>query len=71
MQRAYAKAGIGASNSFRIDISKDMVPLNQRLNESYDYFEIEELPETRDMQPVVEIMEAALKEAEAKRQKAR
>jgi ABC-type Fe3+ transport system substrate-binding protein len=69
MQKAYVKAGVGASNSFRVDIPKDMLPLNQRLNENYDYFEIEELPETRDMKPVIEVMEAALKEADAKRKK--
>src|SRR5262245_27090199 len=67
MQKAYVKAAVGASNSFRIDIPKDMVPANQRLYEGVDYFEIEEMPETRDMQPVADLMEAALKEAETRR----
>jgi iron(III) transport system substrate-binding protein len=71
MQKSYVKAGVGASNSFRIDIPKDILPPHQRLYGGVDYFEIEELPETRDMQPVIDVMEAALKEAEAKRQKSR
>jgi iron(III) transport system substrate-binding protein len=70
MQTAYVKAGVGASNSFRIDISKDMIPLSQRIQDGVDYLEIE-LPEMRDMRPVLEAFEAALKEAETRQQRPR
>jgi ABC-type Fe3+ transport system substrate-binding protein len=68
MQTAYVKAGVGASNSLRNDISKEMVPANQRLQEGVEYLEIE-LPETRDMRPIVAIFDTALREMESKRQK--
>jgi ABC-type Fe3+ transport system substrate-binding protein len=70
MQRAYVKAGVGASNSFRVDIPKDMIPENQRLQDGVDYLEVE-LPEMRDMRPVIEVFETALREAESRRQKPR
>jgi iron(III) transport system substrate-binding protein len=60
MQRAYVKAGVGASNSLRTDIPKDMVPADQRLRDDVDYFEIE-LAETRDMRPVLEVYDNALR----------
>jgi iron(III) transport system substrate-binding protein len=66
MQKAYVKAGVGASNSLRTDIPKDIVPADQRLRDDVDYFEIE-LAETRDMRPVLEVFEAALRNAEKKR----
>jgi iron(III) transport system substrate-binding protein len=66
MQRAYVKAGVGASNSLRTDISKDVVPADQRLQEDVDYFEIE-LAETRDMRPVLEVFDAAVHNAGVKR----
>jgi ABC-type Fe3+ transport system substrate-binding protein len=68
MQKAYVKAGVGASNSFRIDIPKDVVPEHQRLDDQTEYLEIEEMPETRDMSPVYKMMEAGLKEAAARKQ---
>jgi ABC-type Fe3+ transport system substrate-binding protein len=67
MQKAYVKAGVGASNSFRIDIPKDMVPEHQRLDDQTEYLEIEEMPETRDLGPVYKVMEAGLKEAAARK----
>jgi ABC-type Fe3+ transport system substrate-binding protein len=75
MQKAYVKVGVGASNSFRIDIPKDMIPVEQRLQEGVEYLEVE-LPEIRAQQrestrKAIEIMEAALKEAETRRQKSR
>jgi hypothetical protein len=66
MQRAYVKAGVGASNSLRTDISKDIVPQDQRLQVDVDYFEIE-LAETRDMRPVLEVFDAALRTSGVKR----
>ena len=60
MQRAYVKAGVGASNSLRTDIPKDIVPADQRLRDDVDYFEIE-LAETRDMRPVLEVYDNALR----------
>jgi len=50
MQKAYVKAGVGASNSLRTDISKDIIPADQRLRENVDYFEIE-LAETGTSDP--------------------
>ena len=69
MQRAYVKAGVGASNSLRTDIPKDVVPVDQRLRDDVDYFEIE-LAETRDMRPVLEVFDSALR-SEGNRQNTR
>ena len=65
MQKAYARAGVGASNSLRTDIPKDVVPTDQRLKEDVDYFEIE-LAETRDMRPVLEVFDTAVRSADGK-----
>lgn len=75
MQRAYVKVGVGASNSFRIDIPKDMIPEQQRIQEGVDYLEVE-LPEMRalsrdSMRKAIRIMDAALREAKTKRQESR
>lgn len=70
MQTDYVKAGVGASNSLRIDIPPNIIPEAQRLQDGVEYLEIE-LAETRDMRPVIEVFEAALREAEARRQKPR
>jgi len=57
--RATAKAGGAGGNtpdSLRIDIPKDMVPLENRRVEGYDYFDVDSRPEWRDRRPIRKIV---------------
>lgn len=66
LQKAYAKGRRGASNSLRVDISKKMVPLKQRLKEGVEYVDVE-TPEKADMQPIYKVFKEALAEAERRK----
>jgi iron(III) transport system substrate-binding protein len=59
MQREYAKAGTGTSNSRRIDIPKDMVPPSVRLQEGVEYMDVETLP----TEPGLKVLNEALARA--------
>lgn len=62
LQEAYAKAKVTASNSLRIDIPKDMVPPDERLQEGVDYVEVE-TPERMSMEPIFKVFNDALSRA--------
>jgi ABC-type Fe3+ transport system substrate-binding protein len=62
LQNEYAKAKVTASNSLRIDISKDMVPPAERLQDGVDYVEVE-TPERISMEPVLKVFSEALSRA--------
>jgi ABC-type Fe3+ transport system substrate-binding protein len=66
LQRVYAEGRRGASNSRRTDITKDIVPPEDRLIEGVKYLDVE-TPERREMEPVIKIFEHALAQAEKKR----
>jgi len=68
MQKAYVKAGSGASNSLRVDISKDMVPPHERLIEGVKYVEVE-TPDRISMKPILKVFEEALVEAKKRKEK--
>jgi len=62
VQKEYSKAGVGVSNSLRIDIPKDMVAPEERLLEGVDYLEVE-VPERMAIEPVLKIVNEALSKA--------
>jgi ABC-type glycerol-3-phosphate transport system substrate-binding protein len=59
VQTEYAGAMAGASNSLRIDIPKDMIPPNDRLQEGIEYMKVETLP----VEPVLNAFNEALAKA--------
>ncbi len=59
LQNEYAKAKVTASNSLRIDISKDMVPPDERLKDGVDYVDVE-TPDRMSMEPVLKVFNEAL-----------
>jgi iron(III) transport system substrate-binding protein len=59
MQQEYVKAQVGASNSLRIDIPKDMVPPEERLDENVVYIETDS-PETISQEPILKVLNEAL-----------
>jgi len=67
MQRENAKA-MSSSNSLRMDIPKDMVPLEGRLVEGVEYINVD-TPERIDMGPILKLLKETLAEAEQRRKK--
>lgn len=63
MQNEYAKAMHSGSNSLRVDIPKDMIPPDVRLEDGINYVEVE-TPERMSMEPVLKVYNEALAEAE-------
>jgi iron(III) transport system substrate-binding protein len=59
VQHEYAKARVGASNSLRIDIPKDMVPPDERLEEGVEYIDTD-TAETISQAPVIKVLNEAL-----------
>lgn len=58
-QQEYAKAMVGASNSLRIDISKEMVPPDERLEEGVEYIDTD-TAETISQEPILKVVNEAL-----------
>jgi len=59
LQTEYAKVRGGYSNSLRVDISKEMIPPEQRLKEDIHYVDVE-VPEQMSMEPVLKVFNEAL-----------
>jgi iron(III) transport system substrate-binding protein len=59
MQRVYVEGRLGASNSLRMDIPKDMVPQHERLLEGVNYIQVE-TPERSDMGPIIRLVDEIL-----------
>jgi iron(III) transport system substrate-binding protein len=62
LQREYVKHQVTASNSLRIDIPKDMLPQDERLEEGVEYIEVE-TPERMSMEPILKVYNEGLKAA--------
>jgi iron(III) transport system substrate-binding protein len=62
LQNEYARAKVTASNSLRTDISKEMVPLDERLQDGVDYVDVE-TPERMSMEPIFKVFNEALARA--------
>jgi iron(III) transport system substrate-binding protein len=62
LQREYTKHKVTASNSLRIDIPKDMLPPDERLEEGVEYIEVES-PERMSMEPILKVYNEALRAA--------
>jgi iron(III) transport system substrate-binding protein len=58
-QNEYVKARVGASNSLRIDIPKDMIPFDERLQEGVVYI-LTDTPETISSEPMIKLVNEAL-----------
>lgn len=65
-QNAYIKGKVGASNSLRMDIPKDGMPPDQRLEEGVKYIEVE-TPERMSMDPIYKAFNDALAVAEKRK----
>lgn len=65
MQRVYVEGRLGASNSLRVDIPKDMVPLHEQLREGVSYIDVE-TRERSDVGPIIKLVDEILA-AKAKR----
>ena len=63
MQTEYAKNMTGNSNSLRIDIPKDMVPVNERLSDDIDYIEVDSWARRGSMRDIYKVFTAALAKA--------
>jgi len=58
-QRAYVNANVGASNSLRIDIPKDYVPPEERLQDGVNYVEVE-IPGRMSTAPMIKLFKEAV-----------
>jgi iron(III) transport system substrate-binding protein len=67
-QMAMQSVGGGSANSRRMDVPKDMVPPRRRLQDGVRYVEVE-TAERMSMEPVLNLYNAALAEAEKRRKK--
>jgi iron(III) transport system substrate-binding protein len=63
MQKEYAKAMTGNSNSLRIDIPKDIVPAHERLREGIDYIEVDSWERRGSMEDIYKVVNEALAKA--------
>lgn len=60
LQTEYAKHKVTASNSLRIDIPKDMLPPDERLEEGVEYIDVD-TPERMSMEPILKVYNEALR----------
>jgi iron(III) transport system substrate-binding protein len=65
LQTARSRAGIDTSNSLRIDIPKDMIPPEERLQDNVNYIDVQ-TPERMAENLALKVFEEALAEASAK-----
>lgn len=62
LQQEYVKHMVSASNSLRIDISKEMIPPDERLQDGVNYIEVE-TPERISLEPILKVFNEALRAA--------
>lgn len=60
LQREYTRHKVTASNSLRIDIPKDMLAPDERLQEGVEYIDVD-TPERMSMEPILKVYEEALR----------